>query len=97
MISIFLVWMNISWLAVLLGAELTAAMSEWRMGKRYVHAMKYENEHQTLRLNAALSILYALGIPSKIVHGMTMRSISQSAAMSPTSAEAMLQSFASAI
>ena len=28
-----------------LGAELTAAMPEWRMGERDVHAMKYENEN----------------------------------------------------
>ncbi|MEC7303049.1 MAG: hypothetical protein VXV97_10905 [Pseudomonadota bacterium] len=71
-------------------------MPEWRMGERDVHVMKYENENQTLRLHAALSILYALGIPSKSVHGMTLRAVSQSAAMSPTSAKAMLQSLKSA-
>ena len=66
------------------------------MGERNVHAMKYENEKPTPRLNAALSILYALEIASKSGRDMTLRSISQSAAMSPASAEAMLQSLKSA-
>ena len=66
------------------------------MGERDVHAMKYENEKPTPRLNAALSILYALEIASKSGRDMTLRSISQSAAMSPASAIAMLQSLKSA-
>ena len=66
------------------------------MGQRDVHAMKYENENPKLRLNAALSILYALEIASKSGRGITLRPISQSAAMSPASAEAMLQSLKSA-
>ena len=66
------------------------------MGERDVHAMKYEKENPTLRFNAALSIWYALEIASKSDRGMTLRSISESAAMSPTSAEAILQSLKSA-
>ena len=58
--------------------------------------MKYEKENPTLRFNAALSIWYALEIASKSDRGMTLRSISESAAMSPTSAEAILQSLKSA-
>ena len=82
--------MYVSRLAVLLGAELTVAMPERRIGERDATCNEVLEREPQLRLNAALSILYALEIASKSGRGMTLRSISQSAAMSPASAEAML-------
>ena len=40
---IFLIWMYISWLVVLLGAELCATMPEWRNGQRSPATIQPEN------------------------------------------------------
>lgn len=57
---IFLIWMYISWLVVLLGAELCAAMPEWRNGQR--SPATNQPEKPSHRLCNALAVIHALSV-----------------------------------
>ena len=54
---IFLIWMYISWLFVLLGAELCATMPEWHNGQRSPATIQLEQPDHMLC--NALAVLHA--------------------------------------
>lgn len=62
-IPIFLIWIYISWLLVLFGAELTAAIPEWRRGER--DASANDAQDGTARVGTALSLLFCLSIAAR--------------------------------
>lgn len=72
---IFLIWMYISWLVVLIGAELCAAMPEWRLGQREPNALRADSTSR--RLQTSLSILYALSIANRTGRGLSAATLSK--------------------
>jgi membrane protein len=79
-VPILLLWVYVAWLVVLLGAEMTAAMPEWRAGIRTV---RNHMVPAARLLAAALAILHALHIASLRGGGLTNRRMARAAPAAP--------------
>lgn len=91
---IFLIWMYISWLVVLFGAELCAAMPEWRNGQR--SPMAKQQEKPGHRLCNALAVLHALSVTSRTGQKFKTAMLAKLVASQTTNIHALLAELESA-
>ncbi|MGE4220854.1 MAG: YihY family inner membrane protein [Alphaproteobacteria bacterium] len=85
---IFLIWMYVTWMVVLLGAEIAAALPEWRVGLRVVET---SDPPPSRRLSAALGILHALLVAQRRGRGLSRRAMLRAAQVGPAAVTAALR------
>lgn len=79
-IPIFLIWMYLSWMVILFGAEVAAGLPEWRSG---IRRPQKEGLPPVQRLSAALSLLNALLRASRDGETLSNRRLSRAGVLGP--------------
>lgn len=84
---ILLIWMYVAWVVVLLGAQMTAAMPEWRAGVRVITQSTIPAARL---LAAALSLLHALHVTNLKGGGLSIRRMARAAPAAPEAVAVVL-------
>ena len=85
---IFLIWMYVAWMVVLVGAEIAAALPEWRAGLRVIETSE---PPPSRRLSAALGVLHALLVAQGRGRGLSRRAMLRTAQVGPAAVTAALR------